>query len=662
MVSALFDSELMALLPFGESGKGLAPWLIGEAMTRHWLYDNQVDAEHSPFLHGRCSSRFIRLFEEYRRAKRLSDGQKINWAETTPKPPTGNPVERKAWEWMVERIRAFRDAHGVIAVVRTGSRMPKEAIVLPFRIAPAEARPGTVRDQNGRTIGNWNAEIKRIQHLFPDGIPMVTVDCDCGTRADLLEGGSLALAIATACWKRDGFLCDYDGLEMICTGSANFAGKLTEVGGKEAKRNLARRLGARLFVCPGDISADSGTLAIPTGTLIADCRDMIRRKLEEVGVGKLDVFQAHTLVRQLTDEVHEGLVPLARALTRLERYEAVFSTEPASSLAEEGKIYALTLHGSIANHYGNPQQGRFWTQKAAVFAHKAGQHELYAHAMAGSVVSLTDLGLLDQAEKTGRALVKWIDKNMRASAISRLKAKMEAQGALGGQPLLQKALTESNLKAQSLKHLQEALSKAKELRAPKEIARDTVQIALWSALLEPLKAGQEIAKAQAQLDKLGKQGKVSELFLRQYRFLAAYRMMLMGGDISDDFEDWPLPDCGGWIRAVTLKYRGALLANIGKMSASDADFSESIAVLDVAAAPLLRFIGATVALQAATSLRARRKSIWRNYAKQAKAEFLVLKAQLFGPHCDCGWRDRADGLLAGLDIQDLPNPQLLYRY
>lgn len=664
MVSVLFDSELVALLPFAESGGGLAPWLIGEAMTRLWLYDGQDLPELSRFLLGRCLPKFIRAFENFQRTKRMPGGPQINWPETTPKPPTGNSVEQRAWEWMVERIQAFRAAHGVIAVVQAGPRKSQEAIAIPFRIAPAESRPGEVRDQNGRTVGHWISELNRIQHVFPDGVPMVTLSCDCGSRANLLEGGSLALAILVACWRQYGDLCDYDGLELICTGSADVAEKLTEVDGIEAKRDLARRLGARMFVCPGGISSP-GSLAIPIGTLISGCSGIIWRGLENAGIGKLDVPQAHTLIGQLTKEVHDGLVPLSRASTRLERYESVFSANPDSTIAKEGTIFAQLLHGSIANHSAKPQEGRHWMEKAAKFAHKVGQHELYAHAVASSVVSLTDLGLLDQAEMAGRKLVKWIENKMVGPAPSLIMAEMEAKGALGGQPLLQKALIDPSLKAESLKLMKDALSKAEEVRSPTEIARDAVQIALWHALLEPVNAGPEIAKAQTQLDRLGKQGKVSELFLRQYRFLAVYRIMLRGAAASDGFNDWPLPDggvFGGWVRAVALKYRGALLAAAGKKSAAEKDFCESLEVLDVAEAPLFRFIGATVALQAAASLRTGPKSVWRTYAKKAKVEFSVLKDHLFGPHCDSGWSKRAEGLLAGIDVRALPNPQLIYRY
>ena len=217
MVGLLFDSELKTLLSPPPLDPGLAAPLMGEAMVRYWLYEDPDSRAAWHALLAHCSGEVGRAIRKLKQGK---SRPRIKWQEIPPGIQSGHPIEKRAWEWMVGRTRAFGKADGVIAVARPPDF--DEAIAIPFRVSPAETRRGgIILDQKGHEAGHWNAELSRINHLFPAGVPRVILGCDCGPRVSRLEGGSLVLAILAAIWRRNGELGDYDSLDVLCTGSFN---------------------------------------------------------------------------------------------------------------------------------------------------------------------------------------------------------------------------------------------------------------------------------------------------------------------------------------------------------------------------------------------------------------------------------------------------------
>lgn len=659
MAGMLLDTELAALLAPLPGDPGLAAPLIGEALTRLWLYEDRDTHGLRNLVPSICSSALRKTISEFVALTRHRRRDLSNWDEAKTIYKTQNAIERQAWEWLLERTRSYCEADGLIAVAQMRGSAIREAIALPFNLYRAETNPGVIRDQDGQALGNWIREIKRFKHFLADENTKIVIRAHSGSRT--LAGGSFALAILVATQK-GGDIADYNPLDVLCTGVIDAGGRLRAVDGLQAKHDLARRLGVRMFVAPGDGVEKPDSLFLPSATPLKECLTLIGTKIESEGIGGLDIHQAHSLIQDLTLEVHEGRIPLERASKRLLRYEAIFLDKPKSPIGKEGTLYAQLLHGAIANHSGDPMLGRRYTKNAAKLAHDFGHSELFVHALASTVVSMTDLGLLDEAEAAGRRLLRWVDQNMQGSALVKIKSRMVALGVLGGQPLLQKGIYDPHAAKESLQLLQGALGCAREARVPKEIARDVVQIALWYALLQSTHADQQIEKAGMILRDLGTDGNISKDYLHQYRFLAAYRTWLQSDCVAAKYWTWPIPETSNWVRALTLKYRGAMNAVAGRNDNAQRDFIEATSILERYGTPLLRFIGATTALQAAESMRGLKTDVWRQYLAQATRGFEALRNVMAGHYRMAEWISRAENVADNTYHQSSNHPALLCRY
>jgi hypothetical protein len=247
---------------------------------------------------------------------------------------------------------------------------------------------------------------------------------------------------------------------------------------------------------------------------------------------------------------------------------------------------------------------------------------------------------------------------------------MRAYGALGAQPLLQKALFDSSFAAKSLLLIRKAVKEAEQIEdhdeLSRELSRDLVQEVLWYALLKPGEAERVHARVAAQISKLEhEKTEISrDYYLVRCRWLGAYRLWLKTGHLprSRNWTEWPLPlerDDLAWVRATALKYRGTLLAAAGERDQAVRDFNESVRLLCGSGTPLLRFIGGTAALQAAESLQTVRVPD-AGYLKKALGVFRRFKAWGEGPVAGSQWLARVEGLRAGKPVRKLPDPQKIF--
>ncbi len=672
------DTELTCLLASPPIDPGLSVPLIGEGLLRLWLYDQRCPTGLRDTVQHAAGPRLLDALDQRLSNVRHGPVSGDTWNDLADDPSLVDEWARAAWSYACQRAREYRNAHGIIALV--GGASAAEAIALPFTLTGGEETPGTIRDADGREITQWTLAVGKLTGLVNGSTFRVVLRCHDGPRTRSLEGGSFALAVLAALQREKGIIADYDPLDVLFTGDLDAAGSLLNVSGIPAKTQLAQRLGISLFVYPGTIQKSPDRLAIPPGTPARECIDRIARHLDALGMDSLNARQANQRIRELKNEIHEGLLPLEQAVRRLDRYESVFHGEPGSEYANEGMIYAAMLRGAMANHGGDPETGRGHLHRAAQLAQQSKNPLVQMHSLGNMIVSLTDLGLLDEAENEARDLLKWVSTEFHGNTEEKIEARMVAAGVLGGQPLLQKALADPSLAAESLELLGQALDNARQLQQNPEIARDASQIALWYALLDPLNAPAQIEIAQREIRACGKDGDVSEQFLCNYRFLAAYRAILgnfprnlHGGttsvssadnlpDMFRCFTDWPLPQAEDWLLGTALKCRGCLHAVAGHADGALADFEQACAKLGHGNQVLIRFIGATAALQAADSLRLTHPAKSKDFAQQAHAVFESIKDILYGPHRDPSWIARARILAKGADPQGTDNPQLRYRY
>jgi len=285
------------------------------------------------------------------------------------------------------------------------------------------------------------------------------------------------------------------------------------------------------------------------------------------------------------------------------------------------------------------------------------------------VVSLTDRGCLEEAEAMGRELLQEVrELPPGVSTEDRVRCEMVAHGVLGGQPLLHKSLLDQTSATESLCLIQQALKRAKELGDHSEICRDAVQIALWHALLCPERTQDAVDEAATILTRSPVEERgASEVYLLRTRFLGAYRALLLDKRVPSDFNDWPLPPddstCPMWPRATALKYRGTLRAAAGDRTGAENDFRVACDLLAAEIGPLLRFFGATTALQAAESLGADAPGGGDLFALRALAVFDECREWFSGKLSASRWSARARCLTAPAERTNaVETPQLYFAY
>jgi hypothetical protein len=287
------------------------------------------------------------------------------------------------------------------------------------------------------------------------------------------------------------------------------------------------------------------------------------------------------------------------------------------------------------------------------------------------------LTLYDDAEKIGMDTLDLLKEKSDANPEEMNIAEMTLYGALGGQPLLGKALLnpdEAYYHGKSLEYLRTAydfackISHGHDGRREREMARDRVQIALWHALLEPQNTEQEFAVAHDELIKYPRNYACRSLaYLARARFLGAYRNYLLNKIIAPEFDKWSLPESetgvNSWPLWTSLKYRGTLSAASGNYDSALADFQMSIDKLKHSPSPLFRFFSGTIALQAGESFMNHDTGLSRKFLQDAQKTFNAFGDDWFTGNLNVKeWRKRTNGLLEGISPVKLPVPQISYQY
>ncbi len=658
IVALFLDEELAFLAKNLPLDYPLAGRIVGECLTRMWLYeDNCPEALTSAGSTATAASG--ELLEWARTWRRGMASANIN--RSIPEQPEGMiKLDRVAWDWLRSRVVDFLEADGIIAIVDLPCE--KDAFPVPFSISLERNCACSLFDCTNTILSHWSENLSRVKKVFDGTPPILQLLCECGERGKKFEGGSFVLALLMATKRRTGEVGDFSPLSVLFSGSFDDRGRLDEIAGIEAKKNLAVKMGVSLFG-PGIENSSERFICLPTGSNATHCVERIAKSLDELGLTDLTPKAAHRRLLELKEEICQGLLPLEIASRRLNRYKEVFLREPDNEFCMEGQLFSVLLAGSIANHLGDPGEGQKCADRAEELSSKARNHLATVDATASWVVSLTDLGLLAESERKGRELLRWVETEFQGGARDRLKARMIACGVLGGQPLIHQALIRNGAETESLCLLRRACEAAESLDDSREIARDLTQIALWHALFDPEKADSEILRIFARLESIGAEAKISLQYLMNIRYLAAYRRLLVQGNSQiSDIGDWELPKNPPWLYGTALKYRGAILAADGNLCSAAHDFHESVEILSKDKVPLKRFIAATAALQAAESLCQDVKNETRHrYADFAATEFTKLATMLYGIHADPAWAFRAQAILVG-GIEKGNNPQNNYRY
>jgi len=656
-ISVISDSELRRLIRNRPKESNLGALVTAEVYFRAWLYDGASREEMRAELAG-CQDPVIdRLFDDLLKAIRAQPSWDGEVHEVMPV----QGCTRLILERLIARIRAFMRADGVIPVV-TGEKA--EAIPIAFNFRVNESTDTAIRDVTGIPIPLWDEAFEMAGDLCAQHIG-IQLQCSLRGTGRQLDGESFELPVMLALARKRGALPDYPVLCLMATGAIR-GDAVAAVAGIDAKTALAKRMGVKLFVTPG-VASNDFVMGVPAGATIKGLLGSLKNWLERADLGRLDTRTASVRLNCLGDEIHMGVVSVSDATTRLNRYEKILEQDTMSRTAAEGMIRINVLKGALANHAGDPKAGIQATQVAASLAIRHRMPLLYVNAMANRIVSLTDIGQLASAESEGRRLLDWVHHDFSGPAAEQLQAEMVACGVVGGQPLMLMALQGSESGPESLRLLSRAFEIAKELNFQADICRDAVQIALWHALLDPVHTDAAVEKTRSVLDgHPGEWSTACDAYLQRARFLGAYRSVLCFNTKVEGFSAWPLPEAKfsslNWVRAMAQKYRGALYARQGMIVAAEEDFESAWSILDRESAPLLRFIGGTVALSAGEVLLVENQSLATAYLQHAKGIFLIQSDHIEGSLRGSPWLRRTEGLLNGSLMRDLPDPQKVFPF
>ena len=648
-VTSLTDSELNCLALHSSLDPAIDAATKGERAFRARLYkglstikQSHAQVESHPYNHPE-------LFEKSESRSELA-------TLTMP-----DYLDNAAEDWVRERAKAFAQSDGIFPVV-TGDT--GEAIPIAFQLRFNESPSTLIRDLRGEPIPPWSEAEEIFGSLHTQRIG-IQLQCCVRAAKRQFKGESFELPILLALARKRGELPDYPILSVMSSGAMR-GDSVHPALAMEAKIALAEKMGISIFVAP-ESWGHGMVMGIPSGASFRDLLSQLSTRMEEMGLDRPDIQTVADRINNLGDELHQGLLPFTEAIHRLNRYEKYLTDAEPSKITTECIIRLKVLRGSIANHSGDADAGQRLTNDAAVLAEKARLPLLYVNAMVNRVVSLTDLGYIGEAESTGRHLLNWVLKEFSGSAAEQMQAEMVASGALGGQPLLHRAVQEPEFGSESLKLLMRALELSNELSLPSDQCRGAVQVALWYALLDTTRAGVEADTADQILRQHpGSWSVTSFAYLHRVRLLGAYRSLVLGKPLELRLADWPLPEASlphlSWVRATALKYRGAILAARGDMDAAQNDFAEAWARLDREPAALLQFIGATVALAAGEALLNCNRPLALSYLEKAKVVFMPCSDRFEKMVKGALWLQRTEGLIHGANPGHLPNPQRHFVY
>ena len=674
------DGQLLAFATKAPIDPAAGGAFVGELLLRRWLYG----ANCPPDLQQTAATLADPALAS------LAASEDVVSARTHGSLPSGWGAlrrdfparERAAWEHFTRRVRAFLEADGVFPAVW---RAAGEALAVPFRLRDSESTERRCCDVDGIALHGWSSQVGQLErHTGEADLGFTVLAAADETAAKSLAGDSFGLALLLAAARRAHLLWKFPVLSVLSTGTFTADG-FARVESLPAKSALARRLGARWFFAPTDLGYDpAGFRGIVAGLSAAEVLDLVRRALEESGLGQPSAMEACARIDELQSDLRLGretptsaerILRLCHPALDLPRPSDHLPVSP--SRIEQARQQAQGIARAIDNHRGKPQPDLLlglddrWTASTA-------NVETVAHA----VVNLTDTGRLATAEKLARDLLAKVKEWRYTNEDERTRCDMIAHGLLGGQPLLHAAVAagsnpDSDLARESLAHLRQAQDLARQLVADergeeraRELCRDAAQVALWHALLHPVSADAEWDAADDILRRqpAAYRGASSKYLLRT-RFLAAYRRWRVHGHVEPcaaTMDRWELPDVVGddaWLRATALKYRAALRSVQGRATEAAEDFARGWKLLRSAEGPLLRFIGFTILVQGGECLQTLAPAASDHFLRVAEAGLSPFRTFLPDtPYVGALWLERIERLRRKQPIVEAPDPQLFFVY
>jgi tetratricopeptide (TPR) repeat protein len=272
----------------------------------------------------------------------------------------------------------------------------------------------------------------------------------------------------------------------------------------------------------------------------------------------------------------------------------------------------VALAGRVLNKRLNQPRGfAAWTRE--------GQHlDLISKCReaARRIVALADEGQFEEAGLVGERALNFAEQLASQTNDEAKRARMEVFGALGADLLLQKSVRnkDKSVANRALDLLDQNLSLSEDLEqanladfhGQRNLTKSQVRRILWHAFWSPQSVEEMTTKLIAEWNGYpDSQGSLP--YLERVRFLAAYRLLLEGGDPgfpgTDERQFRRTPGPGEeWVAATCLKYRGALMAVAGREQEAFDHFKKGLQLLSGDKPRVLRLLRFSIAGEAFRSV------------------------------------------------------------
>lgn len=269
-VSTLGDKSVIKLCldpPLEQQRKPLIKAsLVAEILLRRWLYAPEAGKEFDTAIKSIVPNDLNRECESIpgpRTCPRYFAPANVQFNEGS--------FQMQAWRTLLQRIRAFTAADGLIPVVCADGT----SIALPFTLNDTDP-PRSIMDAAGKSAINKAGEA---QGLWSYAGEDYSVRLCCNLREPMV-GSSFALPVLIAIQRKRGLL-DFPHLAVLSTGEIR-DGSVHNVGDRELKMDLAVKLGVDRFFATG---SDLGLPHFPlnSGLNVKEALRIIRDALNRGG-------------------------------------------------------------------------------------------------------------------------------------------------------------------------------------------------------------------------------------------------------------------------------------------------------------------------------------------------------------------------------------------
>jgi hypothetical protein len=442
---------------------------------------------------------------------------------------------------------------------------------------------------------------------------------------------------------------------------------LTANGSLEVKAEWMKRCGITVRIFPDHSSSDKSAFTWPVSeNLIAHLSNLESLACSDMHSAFRGVLRSAREIEDRLDKINVGMrfgkIGAHDAYRELNEMSSVLAVK-TDVKSQRLRLHCDELIATACCHMGRTRESAMLTDRILEHAQDVGPYYV-AEALVRQAVNMTDFADYARAVAYCDEAINLLPELKTPD--ERLDLELKAISSKA-QALTYWSLVDEAYLSESLALTKHAVELAKDLdgdypdNPERNLPRNLTYLHGWYALHRPL---------EAESMQRGIAGTVladphSAAYFMRNRWLSAYRAYLSGNYLDWlSFEDQLPDEKTGWLWSLSLKYRGAVRAGAGKIDTAREDFSRAASLLkQIDSNPLLAFIGATAALQAAESLKNTDLEQSARYSSAALPVFDAFDGWFKAAKLDAAkWRSRAEALLGLQSLEDVPNPQLHYLY